>query len=377
MESFSEIDEQIARERWNYPRHDNAGKTDRYGKKYSWIAFYEMAGHRSDLGMLKDWDDEDEFRISDVDIDPSFPVELKKIDLFKALGDDNFLGNASKSTESWYDTDSDLNTSKYIHIKNKFEGDKEHEWILLKGIVAQKDKVDQTRDIHIAINTLLVSEENYEKIKEVLKKHSDYTFGYIRAIDHYYLFEGEIPWCNLMPNDYSENLRIRYNYRNVGITKKELKILNGSRELTKEELAKLKEKENDVIEIEVERTTFESSWESYHSDIIPVRAGGTITPSKSICEKLGLFIKSQSSDLYNENGDLITTSIKYGEGYDQTSTFTYIRKEYLEKYLKDSNKKAIWFQWAEKRYFSDGVKKLSFGNEKSKTEYRKYFRIIL
>ena len=45
-------------------------KTDRYGKKYSWIAYSEISGKLSDEGSLEDWGDE---RTIDVNIDPSFP----------------------------------------------------------------------------------------------------------------------------------------------------------------------------------------------------------------------------------------------------------------------------------------------------------------
>jgi len=429
LAKFGEIDKQIARKKWNYSRHDNTGKTDRYGKKYSWIAFYEMAGYRSDLGLLKGWDDEYKFRISDVDIDPSFPLELKQYNLFDDLGNDNFLGDESKPPNTWYEVKDDLNTDKYIRVKNAFDEKEEHEWVLLKGVISQKDKDDQTKDVHIALNAVFVGDEDYEKIIDITKKHYDYTFEYIRNIEDHYLFEGEIPWCDLMPKYYSEDFKVLYNYRDVKKIKKELKILNYGKELTQEELSNLKEKEEEylqeslketsdgkieislpflvgnhddeitkkvakkmeyttkyidvtysekqsnTLEIDIETTIFENSWESYHSDIIP--SSETVTPSKIICENLELFLKPQSSDMYNKDGEIVSTSFKYGKGYDSTSTFTYIRKDYLEKYLQSRNKKIIWFQWAEKRYFPNGIKKLDFDNERSKTEYRTYYRIIL
>ena len=49
-------------------------KTDRYGKKYSWIAFFEMYGVRQDERRLAERRLEE--RISDCDIDPSFPEQV-------------------------------------------------------------------------------------------------------------------------------------------------------------------------------------------------------------------------------------------------------------------------------------------------------------
>ncbi len=429
FEDFGEIDKQIARESWNHSRHENAGKADRYGKKYSWIAFYEMAGYRSDLELLKGWDDEDEYRISDTDIDPSFPVELRQYNLFKDMKYSNFLGDEKKSPNIWYEVDNDLDINELIKTKNNFGGKKEYEWILLKGNISQKNKDDQTRDIHISVNAVFVNDNDYNKIKDITNKYDDYTFEYLRNREDHYLFEGEIPWCDLMPEDYSQKFRFSYNYRNVEKNKKELKIINNGKELTENEVSDLKERgneylqeslekvsngeftinlpflfdthqnnditkkvaekmgytatyidvpyvenENDVLETNVDTAVFQNSWESYHSEIIP--SGETQVPSKKICEYLGLFINPQSSDLCDKNGEVVSTSFKYGKGYDRTSIFTYLRKDYLDSYLKDKNKKVLWLQWAEKRYFPNGVKKLGYGGEREKTEYRTYYKII-
>src|SRR5260370_33086749 len=59
----------------HYAANRDKGKTDRYGKKYAWIAFFEMYGLQFDKGELQD---HCESRPSDVDIDPSFP-EAEKV----------------------------------------------------------------------------------------------------------------------------------------------------------------------------------------------------------------------------------------------------------------------------------------------------------
>ena len=234
-------------------------------------------------------------------------------------------------------------------------------------------------------------------------------------------------WCDLIPNDYSIDFKISYNYNNVERIKKELKIFNNGIELSEVEFVELEKKEkeyledvwdkinnddfklnisllhnnddertkkiaesmgfttkyvdityivqeNDSIEINLETTIFRNSWESYHSEIIS--SGETIVPSKNISNNLGIHLKPQSSNLYNQNGEIISTSFKFGEDFDNKSTFTYIRKDYLEKYLEEKNKRLIWLVWTEKRYFPNGVKKLSYSGEREKTEYRNYYNII-
>lgn len=234
------------------------------------------------------------------------------------------MGDEEVSPENWYDTKQDLNINEYLQIENDFGEKEKQEWILLKGNISQKNKDDQTRDVHISINTILVNNDDFEKLNDIIKKHDDYTFEYLRNIEDHYIFEGEIPWCDLMVNDYSQNFRVSYNYHDVKKTKKELEILNNGKELTKAEIENLKKKEdeylqvsleescngglkidipfllgrnqnneitkkiaenlgyyaeyvdvpyiekgNDSIEIDIDTTVFENAWESYHSEIIP------------------------------------------------------------------------------------------------------------
>jgi hypothetical protein len=69
---FKEIDREIHRYNWGLGRAADGGKIDRYGKKYSWIALYELAGFRQDNNLLPERYS-DEPRIRYADIDPSFP----------------------------------------------------------------------------------------------------------------------------------------------------------------------------------------------------------------------------------------------------------------------------------------------------------------
>ncbi len=69
-ERFKHIDRAISQLNFHMGRQDGGKKVDRYGKKYSWIAFYEVAELRRIAGTLPN---RQEPRLSDADIDPSFP----------------------------------------------------------------------------------------------------------------------------------------------------------------------------------------------------------------------------------------------------------------------------------------------------------------
>ncbi|HTY10389.1 MAG TPA: hypothetical protein VMF88_04895 [Bacteroidota bacterium] len=423
LDRFGEIDKMIARSSWSYSRTNNARKIDRYGKKYSWIAYYEMAGYRSDLGLLKGWNDEDEFRISDVDIDPSFPIGLQERHFIKDGSNSAFLGDISKPATEWCNEAKDLDITKYLNINEPLDDQESSDWILLKAIIGQKDADNQKRDVHISINAVLLDSDDFSRVKSLVSKYQDYRFEYIRPADNYYLFEGEIPWSDLMPFNGTSEFTINYNYRTVKKTKTESQWFKGSEKLTAEELSnledkvsqsrrneldellsiRLSDKEEESIEaktpleflhltrqneldlrkriaveigyvskeveieyfedecdstvITMETSVFENAWESYHSEVIP--SGETKTPSKEICTHLNLFLKPQSSDLYDQQKKLSATAFKDGKEYDNGATFVYVRKDSIEKYLKDKKEFLLWFQWSEKRYFAGGIRNLS------------------
>ena len=95
LDCFEEIDAWINQGNQIYGRSKNGGKTDRYGKKYSWIAYFELAGLRGDKKLLPDYFDD--VRISDADIDPSFPVEPQEHNLVTK----DLLGNRKMPNKEW------------------------------------------------------------------------------------------------------------------------------------------------------------------------------------------------------------------------------------------------------------------------------------
>ena len=69
-ERFAEVDQRI--DGASMHSMGDRANIERYGKKYSWIAFFEMYGLRHSRGLLPKWYDHD--RPSYIDIDPSFPL---------------------------------------------------------------------------------------------------------------------------------------------------------------------------------------------------------------------------------------------------------------------------------------------------------------
>lgn len=349
LEKFSKIDARIASDNWRSDTENEIGPIDRYGKKYSWIAFYEMAGYRSDIGHLNDRGGKPIVRISDINIDPSFPVELKHFDLIQALGESNYLGKPNQDAIKWCNDDQDIMVEKYLVGEFPFDNN-QSDWVLLKSIISQKDSEDPKRDIHITTNALLLSQGEYDKVLSLIEKSHRYEFSYLDPVQDYYIYEGEIPWSELMPDDYHEWIDFKYS------TAKETGKLDDPRDAT----------------IEAESTVFKNGWESTHSTINP--PGNTVTPSKLIANYLGLSIIPQSSDLVDKYGNLVSTTFCINRGVNKGTTFTYIRKESIRKYMLEKDQRILFFQWTEKRYFPNRISGIS--RDLGETTYRTICKII-
>lgn len=344
LENYGEIDKQIAGFNWDTHSAKEDGKIDRYGKKYSWIAYYELYGFRTDQGLILDWDGESQYRVPDVDIDPSFPEEIKSFDFNTYVRDVHFLGAPNSNPQNWATSTDDLNVENLLALNLNLDNKNTRDWILLQCDFSQKDEENPKRDVRIVIQSALVDYDDELKLKETIGRHEHISFGLYRPPSHYYLFEGEIPWCELMPDNEIETFLISY--------------LNGANG-------------KETIEINLEPTFFVNSWEGYHSDIIP--PGGTTAPTKEICNEFDLCIHPQSSDLY-KGKELASTAFNYSPNEYFKSDFTYFRTDLMREYVAKHNKKLIWLQWSEKRYFKDGLR--SFNHKDDENIFNDHHRII-
>ncbi|HAD79497.1 MAG TPA: hypothetical protein DCF99_08950, partial [Flavobacteriaceae bacterium] len=119
-EKFQEIDRDISSNSY----YNRDVKIDRYGKKYSWIAFYEMYGWKADRELLDDWRVNE--RCSDVSIDPTFP----KLDNSWSPELTNIFTDSPNDIGEWI-----LNgpTPNYLNLLETQQFTQTNSWILLNG----------------------------------------------------------------------------------------------------------------------------------------------------------------------------------------------------------------------------------------------------
>ena len=314
LDSFVKIDQEITQGNWNYGRSTDGGKTDRYGKKYSWIAFYELVGFRQDKDLLPDYYDDP--RISDADIDPSFPDALRE---YKLVTED-FLGDREISAQEWVSKSADPDLTPYLKVDQLCGA--QGPWVLLDGYLSQKD--DQvSRDMFTFLRGLIVKAEESEEIVEKLKQEKTDGLSTPRCPEDHYTYAGEIPWCDTYPKKGWEAWSFRPRMETVEAEQK-------------------KDKKFKIL-VPVRK----NCWEDYHSAIVAGR--NVVTPSRQIAKTFRLHGQPQSFDLFEKDGRRASITFRYGEELDEMQQFTYLREDLLERYLAEINGELIWEIWGERR----------------------------
>ncbi|BCS86847.1 hypothetical protein PSDVSF_00890 [Pseudodesulfovibrio sediminis] len=322
-EVFGELDSRINDMGWRRGPY-REGKIERYGKKYSWIAYFEMYGLRLDRGELPDWRQDE--RALDVDVDPTFSEAPKEWlpdlpDVFaKPLGD----------VPEWI---SEGPTPDYTSLLQPESVDEqEGPWILLEGFIEQNAS-DDARRVFTFLRGVLAEEGDVEKI---LQKFAAIKYpGNIaipEPLDDHYCFSGEIPWSA----QYARALR-----NADGSPKPDRRGAFGHHP-------------NPGIPVEVPVCRY--CWESHHSELN--QSGNVIVPAPALSESVGLVGKWGQWDYYDSEGKLATLCRVFQEdGAAYMSKLFYIRKDLLEKYLEETGQKLVWMLWGERefhhRYFTE------------------------
>ena len=299
---FKERDKSIAQKNnW----HPNYGPVDRYGKKYSWIAYYEMHGWLHAHGWkMSEWCDPK--RPINSSIDPSFPIPSQGWDTeFKPLpmGRDDLHWIAHGPSPD------------YSHILEASELG--GVWVMLEGFTIHKNK-DQSRELYSFLRGLLVREDNIPRLQKALQE-SEYPGNEPGLGNDHYIFAGEIPWS-------SDFMR----------------------------------KQDDICEkkafdaVPVETIAFTYAWESHHSK--ENQFSDVYFPAPNICAKLYLSRRGRGVGLFDKRGCPASMyhadKSRLGGSVDHSQDefqFLHLRKDLLDEYLRATGKRLVWIVWGERR----------------------------
>ena len=365
-ESFADIDGLIAQSNSHYGRSGDGRKTDRYGKKYSWIAYFELAGFRQDQGKLPDYYDNG--RCIEADIDPSFPDEHRKYNIVM----EDLLGEREVSTEQWVLNTPPPDLTHYLNVDKLL--DEQGPWVLLDGHLGQEDK-SASRKMSAWMQGIIVRSEDVDEILDILNRQELIDGNTVPFIpEDNKTYAGEIPWCDSYPpNDWRE---FSFLVRKYTIPKKQFELLRGGEPIsliddyqlwdtTRQLIEKDDEKELNAfkcernLEIKIKTVDEEKLEYKDFEVLVPVRyncweeskSGANLRrsialPNREITDCLNLYKTPQSFDLYEKDSKKrASISFEYGDIWSNPQSFTYLRKDLLEHFLTEIGGELIWVIW--------------------------------
>lgn len=385
-ELFKNVDNSITyKRRWSNTESD-AKKTDRYAKKYSWIAFFEMTGFLHDQGTLKSWCE----RAYYTDIDPSIPERVSNDHLIKT----DFLGDPEMDMKEWIANGPLPNVDPYLRLGELLQV--EGPWVALDGFVNQQDEA-RGRSLFCFIRSFLVLNRDVVSFLEHLSRQ-DLGGRWLpekpRAI---YTFAGEIPWCSTFPknglSEFSfvtkeETVKVQLAQREFYLDGEKLgtqddlirsRVFGGATGKTEEQQhisdKDLKRIEVREVPIEVEEVKREYKkfnalipvcdfgWEGYETAASD--AGHATTLAKEITFDLKLIGQPQTFDLFTMDGVKATCNISdQSNDFNNNQSLFFIREDFLKTYLEKNDFALIWAIWGERAYSSAQINKLFHGPDR-------------
>jgi hypothetical protein len=318
---FEEVDREIGRLA-PLTRAPEPDKVDRYGKKYSWIAFFEMYGIREAQGGLSSW--RLGRRTSDCDLDPSFPDPAKQ-----------WLPELPTVFDEPYSSPGDWLARgpipQYDHLLERSEVDGHRgQWVLIDGLVFQGAPNDP-REVFTFLRGVIVSRRIVGRFRRrLINTPYPGNDGIPEPRRDIYTYAGEIPWRRTFGED-SRSPRGRA-LAQAGFALEEFRDGDWTQDMP------------------VEIPAYGFGWESYHSSMNQV--SGMEFPTPRICEELELVNHSGTVDLFEATGRQATVyrefKVRPSSPSFGTSYLLYLRKDLLDRYLAKRRKVLVWVPWGER-----------------------------
>ncbi|MFN8391797.1 MAG: hypothetical protein U0136_16025 [Bdellovibrionota bacterium] len=402
---FEQIDNLIGHDWFGRSKQDGA-KVDRYGKKYSWIAYFEMCGHLDARGKLER--DSAFERISDCDIDPSFPIAPPEQD----PGLPPTIVTEAATDEDWVVSGLTPEFPSVLSATGFDYSNGGESWFLLDGFLLETGPTKK-HDIFAHFDGNLVRNQDIARLKDIVPRLAHPSADSPNSFQDHYTYAGEVPWSRRFAAAYrhksgamklfaNENFVVSRNVQRRKRVKAAWKLLLEelgdienyfspvrvySHENAEDERARdakadrllerinrslppreridsmdffLEKPSNDEVRagyqivssvkgergVRTEPTAWRYSWESYHS--VANNYSGFHVPSPVICDTLGLLPYRREIELRDEFGKK-ATAYREREGSDNNSNFLYLRSDLLDKLLQALDCSLVMMMWGERR----------------------------
>ena len=362
---------------YRYNRHDTK-KIERIGKKYQWIALYNILARISDRYLVKGWDNAD-YRYEGTwepyvrDFDPTLNQNtFKDIDIPVVkypLSENEFL-----------DVQSTLNMAdiqKWKHLRSKFFatlseklapcGENGNEWIVLNLSDRLENKSHDEDDFSVGLpkgkqivwlmgQAFFVSKSCFEILRQ---RHREINFSSNSCLggrDVYQLFNREYTWSPGYQSVFGEAwVECELKTKQYRIVKEKVEMPDfqnlvygedGEISIPFREQEIEKRVPEDVIRVQIMPAYSRVLWEEQY-DASQDEATHFDIPCKDIIEHLRLEQKQADGYFCSEDGTLVCFDGNLAGVYNGLL----IRKDFLEKYLKEKDVMLCWDCTGEKQYF--------------------------
>ena len=367
LERFGETDRQIAQSRFSpRPSESDEYRVDRYGKKYSWIAYHELYGYLVDKGRIRPYT-----RRTRPDLDPSFCDGARSVEIVKH----NLLGDSSRDLADWIRRARTPSLSDTLFRETVCE--QQGPWVLLDAAIVQDDRAVRRR-CSVFSHSFLISDHDYPEFLTCLKRWKAADQWFPEEPDGSETFVGEMPWCETVKHNGVRDWQFAIGRRRIVESADDLHYSRHGKKLSPEERAALDDKvlstllirerdeqdsallslldeeqiDIDLVTQDVER--HETIYRTFEIEL-PVRKVGdsgvescvcprnsASVPSKEICERFGLRLALPYFDTLQPSGERATISTHWGEGWLDEQWSTYIRESMLRAYLRERGQRIVW-----------------------------------
>jgi hypothetical protein len=304
--TFEELDRGIAEGAYRGEGRGQRARAERYGKKYGWIGYFTYAGALEAQGLLPD----DGRRLSDVDIDPSFP-EPPPVD-GEATVQRSWLSPDSEGHEHWIRA-SRTEVPQQLIVREKI-GEFQGPWVAVHGFVKAADKV-LGREVWAFVSALVTLTQSASLVVAALNAGEPPWIASNAPSDHY-TFAGEIPWHPSFAAEALADSDLSHAYRGS------VRVGTGK--------------------VEVEALAHSYDWESYHSEMN--QAGSACVPSRSFSARFDLRSVPQGFDQVLPDGTRATITLSGVDGLE--GNVLYLREDLLRQYVGDRT--ITWFAFGER-----------------------------
>ena len=307
-EPFKTIDRNVAESlRHPIPRAD---RVDAYTKKYGWIGFYEAAGRLQDEGRLPH--SREEVRLSDVDIDPSFPKVASGTPLPMSV----WLPDEPLDLPKWI-REGRVHVPDSLLRPEALEGC-DGPWVALAGTLKQEE-LESRREVFGFVQGVFVQRGREEQFKEAFFAQVDPREWLPEPPEDHLLFAGEMPWSPYARRGRSaEDLGQLYAGSVMDLEGQDVKI-----------------------EFPVHRYFWQAEEPSVNDS-----AAQTV-PAVTFAEAFDLRVLPCSLDWCDAHGQRASITLSDPPGFS-VGYMLYLREDLVKRYCDDLGFELVWVAWGER-----------------------------